>query len=50
MLSRDQMPRNGRLKIGILIVLAAMVVGAAEIADNGAAALRGAVDWWRRPP
>jgi hypothetical protein len=48
MISRDQLPRNGRLKIGILLGLAAVAMGIIEIADNGPALLRGTLDWWRR--
>ena len=48
MISRDQLPRNGWLKIGILLGLAAMAMGIIEIVDSGPALLRGTLDWWRR--
>ncbi|KIM00331.1 hypothetical protein CCC_01486 [Paramagnetospirillum magnetotacticum MS-1] len=48
MISRDQLPRNGRLKIGILLGLAAVAMGIIEIVDNGPALLCGTLDWWRR--
>jgi hypothetical protein len=48
MIPYDQMPKNGRLKVTILLGLAAMAMGIIEIADNGPALLRGALDWWRR--
>ncbi|WP_156428776.1 hypothetical protein [Magnetospirillum sp. XM-1] len=48
MISRDQLPRNGRLKIGILLGLAAVAMGIIEIVDSGPALLRGTLDWWRR--
>jgi hypothetical protein len=48
MISRDQLPRNGRLKIGILLGLAVLAMGLVEIADSGSALLRGTLDWWRR--
>lgn len=48
MISRDQLPRNGRLKIGILLGLAVLAMGLVEISDSGSALLRGTLDWWRR--
>ena len=48
MISRDQLPRNGRLKIGILLGLATLAMGIIEIVDYGPALLRGTLDWWRR--
>jgi hypothetical protein len=48
MISRDQLPRNRRLKIGILLGLAAVAMGIIEIVDNGPTLLRGTLDWWRR--
>lgn len=47
MISNDQMPKNGRLKIGILLGLAAIAMGIIKIADNGPALLRSTLDWWR---
>ena len=47
MISNDQMPKNGRLKIGILLGLAAIAMGIIEIADNGPVLLRSTLDWWR---
>ncbi len=46
----DQMPKNGRIKVGILLTVAAIAIGFIEIADNGEAIFRSVLDWWRRLP
>jgi hypothetical protein len=46
MLPHGQTPRNGVLKVGIFLVLTALIVGAAEIADNWPAISRTVSGWF----